>query len=89
MPHDGLGDTVGRRLGVFYANNGMVGSSDSDWLQHAMNVLVVLFRRYGLADNVSKSQTMTYQPGALRTGMSEDAIPLKYMGVGDLYRVRL
>ena len=75
--HDGLGDTIGRFLGVFYANNAMVGSRDSDWLQHATNVLVGLFRRYSLGANVAKSRTMTFQNGALRAGMSEEAMALK------------
>ena len=48
---------------VFYADDGMVGSRELDWLKHAMNVLVGLFRRYSLATNVAKSCTMTYQPG--------------------------
>ena len=56
-----------------------------DWLQNAMNVLVGLFRRYVLVENVAKSCTMTYQPGALRAGVSEEAMALKFMGVGDLY----
>ena len=68
MDHDGMGDTVGRCLGVFYAKDGMVVSHHSDWLHHAMNVLVGLFRRYGLASNVAKSRTMIFQPGALRAG---------------------
>ena len=53
MAHDGLGDSIGQCLGVFYANDGMVGSWDLDWLQHFMNVLVGLFRRYFLEANVS------------------------------------
>ena len=48
-----------------------------------MKVLVQLFRRYGLADNVAKSFTITYQTGTLRAGMSEEAMVLKCMGVGD------
>ena len=40
----------------------MVESHDSEWLQHAMNILVGLFRMYGLAANIAKSLTMTYQP---------------------------
>ena len=54
-----------------------------------MNVLVGLFRRYGLAANVAKSCTMTCQPGILRLGISEEAKALKYTGLGDSYRVRL
>ena len=82
VAHDGLGETVGRCLGVLYANNGMVVSRDPDWLQHVMHVLVGLFRRYGLAANVSKSRTMTCQPDVLRAGMSEESVALKCTGVG-------
>ena len=76
-------------MGVFYADVGMVGSRNSDWLHHAMNVLVGLFRRYGLAANVAKSHTMICHPSALRVGMSEEAMELKCTGVGYSYRVRL
>ena len=55
MAHDGPGETVGRCLGVFYVDNGMVGSRDSDWIWHAMNILFGLFRIYVLAANVAKS----------------------------------
>ena len=65
VDHDGLGDTVWWCLEVFYSENGMVGSCNLDWLQHTMNFLVGLFRRYGLDSNVAKSRTMTCQPGAL------------------------
>ena len=78
--HDGLGVTIRRCLGVFYANDCMVVSRDADLLQHAINVMVGLFQRYGLAANVAKSCTMTYQPGALRLGMSTEANALKCLG---------
>ena len=77
MDDDGLGETVGRYLGFFYADDGMVRSRDSDWLYHAVNVLVGLFRKYGLAAKVAKSRTMTCQSGALRAGMSEEAMVMK------------
>ena len=83
VAYDGLGETVGRCLGAFYADDGMVGSRDPDWLQHVMNVLFGLFQMYGLAANVVKSRTMTCQLGALRPGMSEEAKALKCTGVGD------
>ena len=54
-----------------------------------MNVLIGLFRRYGLAANIAKSCTMTCHPGALQVGMSEEAMVLKCTGVGDSYQVRL
>ena len=89
VDHDGLRDTVGRCLGVFYDENGMVDSRNPDCLQHATNVLLGLFRRYGLVANVKKSRIMTCQPGALQAGMSEEAMALKFTGVGDSYWVRL
>ena len=89
VAHDGLGETFGRCLVVFYTDDGMVRSCNSDWLQNAMNVLVGLFIRYGPAANVAKSRTMTCHPGELRAGMSEEAMVLKCTGVGDSYQVRL
>ena len=89
VSHDGLGDTGRWCLGVFYANDGMVVSRDPNCLQHAMNVLVCLFRMYGLAANLSKSHTMTCQPGILRPGMLEEAKTLKCTGVENLYPVIL
>ena len=54
-----------------------------------MNVLVGLFRRYGLAANVAKSRTITFQPGSLWAGMSEEAMALKCTGVRYSYQVSL
>ena len=54
-----------------------------------MNVLIGLFWRYGLAASVAKYKTMTCKPGALRSGMSEEAKELKCTGVGSSYRERL
>ena len=67
----------------------MVGSRDVDWLQHLMNVLFGLFRRYGLTSNIAKLCTMTCQPGALQSGMTEEAKDTKCIEVGDSYQVRL
>ena len=66
----GVGVNVGRCLRVFYADDGIVVSRDSKWLQHSMNVFISLLRRYGLADNIAKSCTMKCQPRALSLGMS-------------------
>ena len=43
VAHDSMGEAVGRFLGVFYADNSMVVSRESEWLQHSMNVIVGLF----------------------------------------------
>ena len=84
-----LVETVGRCVGVLYADNCMVRFCNSGWLQHAMDVLVGLFRRYGLADNIAKSRTMTCHTSAFRAGMSEESMALKRTGVGHLYQVGL
>ena len=81
------GVSVRQCLGVFYANDGMVGSRDLDWMQHLMNVLVCLFQRYGLVVNVAKLHTMTCQPDILRSGTSEEAKAMKCTGVVDSYQV--
>ena len=46
----------------FYADNGMVASSDSAWLQGAFNALVGLFDRVGLRTNGWKSVSMVCHP---------------------------
>ena len=89
VDHGSQGDTVGRSLRVFYADNGMVGSCDSECMQHVINVPVGLFRRYGLVANVVKTQTMTCQSGALRVGMSEEAMVMNWTGMGESYRVKI
>ena len=40
---DGFGEAVGGCLGVFYINDGIIGSRDPDWLQNFRNVMVDLF----------------------------------------------
>ena len=43
MAHDRMGEGVGQRLGVLYADDCMFGSKDAEWLQHFMKVLFGLF----------------------------------------------
>ena len=40
VKHEGLGLAVGRCLGLFYANDSMVGLRDPEWLQGALNILI-------------------------------------------------
>ena len=72
--HDGLGHAVGRSLEVLYAEDGIIGLRDPEWIQGGLNVLIVLLLRIGLIDYVAKSKTMTCQPGAIRLGMSEEVV---------------
>ena len=43
---------------VFYADDGMIVSSDPTWLQGAFNALVAIFDRVGLLTNVGKTVSM-------------------------------
>ena len=80
VAQDGLKETIGRYVGVFYADDGMVGSRDLDWQPHALNVLVSLCRRYDLAAIVAKSCTVTCHPRELRVGVSEEAMEMNCTG---------
>ena len=42
-PHDRLGETVRRCLGVLYADDGTVVSREADWLHYSMNILFSVF----------------------------------------------
>ena len=74
VAQEGIGLEVRMCLGLFYADGNVVGSRDLEWLQGAMNVLIGLFRRYGLVTNFVKSKAMTCQPGTLQSGMLEKSV---------------
>ena len=61
-------------FGTVYADNGMVGLRNPEWLKGSLNVLIGLFRRYGLVINVANSKDMTCQTGSVRSGMSGEAV---------------
>ena len=56
-----------------------------EWLQGDLNVLICLFLRYGLVDNVAKYKAVKLQPGTLWSIMLEDAVGLWCMGRGATY----
>ena len=60
--HDGMGRAVGRSLGVFYMDYGILGSWEPEWLQGDLNFIIRLFQWISLAENISKSKTMTCHP---------------------------
>ena len=74
VAHEVLVFVVGRCMGLLCADNCVLGSQDTEWLQGAMNVLIVLFIWWGLVVNVAKSKAMTCQPGTLRSGVSEEFV---------------
>ena len=59
-------------MGMFYEDEGIIGSREPQWIQGAINALIGLFIRVGLLVNVSKYKTMNSQPGEIHTGVSEE-----------------
>ena len=57
-----LGKEGRHQVALFYADNGMVTSSNPGWLQCAFNTLVGLFDRVGLQTNVGKTVGMVCRP---------------------------
>ena len=56
------GREVRHRAALFYADDGMVASSDPAWLQGAFTALVGLFDRVGLRTNAGKTVSMVCHP---------------------------
>ena len=74
---------------MFYADNGMVASSDPVWLQGAFNDLVGLFDRVGLRTNVRKTVGMVCHPCQAAGNLTTEAYGRRITGMGQSYRERL
>ena len=77
-----LGMSVGRYMGMFYADDGIVVSRDPEWIQGAINVLIELFRKVILMANLEKSKTMTCKPRDIFTGTLEEYFSQRSKGEG-------
>ena len=86
VTHEELGMVAGRCMGVFNADDGMLGSRYPEWLQGAINVLIRLFRRVLLMENIAKYKTTTCQTGEIFTGMSEEEFGWRSTGEGVKHR---
>ena len=74
---------------VFYADNGMVVSSDPTWLQGAFNALVAIFDRVVLLTNVGKTVSIVCHPCRAGSGnRTEEAYSRRITGVGRSYTER-
>ena len=76
-------------MGVVYANYGLLGSRDSEWLQVALNSRIGLFRKIGLVANAAKSKMMMCQPVVIISGILVEAFGQISTGKGTTYRERL
>ena len=71
---------------LFYANDGMVTSSDPAWLQGAFNILVGLFDRVGLHTNVGKTVSMVCHPCQMAGNITQAAYRRGLTWEGNLYK---
>ena len=80
---DGLGRTVGDKLAVIYADDGLLSAKDREWLQKALDLLVSLFERIGLKTNAAKTKLMICLPAPRATRMSDEAYKRRMTGEGE------
>ena len=73
---------------LFYTNDGMLASSDPQWLQWAFTQLVGLFDRVGLKTNSGKTVSMTCRPCSTTGNRSEEAYERLMTGEGPTFRER-
>ena len=84
-----LGKEGRHQAALFYAEDGMVASSDPRWLQGAFNTLVGLFDRLGLGTNFGKTVGMVCQPYQTADNLLEAAYGRRVTVEGPTYRERL
>ena len=89
ITHGGMVLAVVWFVVMFYADDGLVVLQESEWLQRALNMLICLFRRYGLVANVTKSKAMMCHPGEIQSGMSDEVVGRRSMGREAAYKERL
>ena len=73
---------------LFYADDGMIASSDPRWLQWAFTILVGLFDRVGLKTNQHKTVSMTCRSCSPSGNRSEASYAHTMTGAGPTPRER-
>ena len=76
-------------MAVFYADDGMVGALDPEWLQGAFSALVAIFDRVGLQTNVDKTISMACHPCRAGSGnRTTEGYRRRITGDGSSFRER-
>ena len=76
------GDEGRHQTDLFYADGGMVASSDPRWIQWDFDTLVSLFERVGLQNNFGKTVSMVCSPCQETGNQSEEAYGRRMTGGG-------
>jgi len=84
----GLGTYVQDNQAFFYADDGLIGSTDPEWLQEAFNFLTELFERVGLKTNTNKTKAMICHPGSIATQQSTAGYRHRTLYEGGNFRER-
>ena len=84
-----LGQEGRHQVALFYANDGMVASSDPVWLQGAFNALKGLFERVVLQTNVGKTVSMVCHPCQAAGNPTTSAYRRRITGEIQSYKERL
>ena len=85
----GTGQEGRHQAALFYADDGMVISSDPAWLQGAFTALVGIFDRVGLRKIVRNTVSMFYQPCQVGAGnITYEAYGRRITGEGRSYAER-
>ena len=67
-------------LALFYVDDGVIASTDPEYLQEAIDILVDLFERVGLNTNTKKTEAMTCIPGRIRTRQTDESYTRSQLG---------
>ena len=70
----------------FYADYGVVPSTDLGWLQTAFNFMTGLFDRVGLRTNVRKNVGMVFWPPQTAGVWADEAYTWRMMGEGRRFK---
>jgi Reverse transcriptase (RNA-dependent DNA polymerase) len=73
---------------AFYADDGLLGATNAEWLGSSFNILVDLFTRIGLHTNYSKTVLMACHPKLPHTNTSNTAYHQRLTGTGPTYNER-
>ena len=76
----------GRRMEVFYVDDGLIGLGEPEFIQGDLNVLIDLFYQILLTANSTKSNMTTCHLGMICLEMSEEAVGWRSTGKGATYQ---
>ena len=58
---------------IFYVDDGYIASKDAEFPQEALDILIEMFKRVGLATNTKKTLAMVCTPGNIRLQLPTDS----------------